>query len=257
MSKEVLVSNYIEFVAGTVVPCTITTFFLYGLYSLLFCIYIQIQIRDSRSHRPGNRHRRPTFFRISLPALFLLISLDVILSTISLYEQLRSQTLLDLVSGKQSLTEPDAHYFRFCNFELAASVVFTVASTMADTVLLYRAYTLWDRKKTIVIPAVILLLSSFGMLKRCRKKILNWSAGSGVYAIILGGKGRTLLITDFLAGETMLKDAKIGILIFACSTLVTNLSLTGLIEFDNSVILQTGISLLPNISTTSHSSNSF
>ncbi|KIK63155.1 hypothetical protein GYMLUDRAFT_483135 [Collybiopsis luxurians FD-317 M1] len=90
MSTDLLDSKYTEFITSTVVPCTITTFFLYGLYSLLFCIYIQLQIRDSQSHRLGNKRRRPIFSRLSIPILFFLISLDVILSTVSLYEQLKS-----------------------------------------------------------------------------------------------------------------------------------------------------------------------
>ncbi|KIK58053.1 hypothetical protein GYMLUDRAFT_705162 [Collybiopsis luxurians FD-317 M1] len=54
-------------------------------------------------------------------------NLHVILSTITLYELLRSQTLTDLVSGIISFTEPDAHYFAFAYFNLAAATVFIVA----------------------------------------------------------------------------------------------------------------------------------
>ncbi|KIK63158.1 hypothetical protein GYMLUDRAFT_483391 [Collybiopsis luxurians FD-317 M1] len=137
MSTDLLDSEYIT---GTVVPCTIVTFFLYGqwklcmfepsqpiekvgipgLYSLLFYIYIQIQTRNTRSHQ----HRRPIFFRMAIPALFFLISLGVILSTVSLYELLNSQILMDLVSGERPLSEPDAHYFGFWNFDFAAIGVF-------------------------------------------------------------------------------------------------------------------------------------
>ncbi|KIK63156.1 hypothetical protein GYMLUDRAFT_41480 [Collybiopsis luxurians FD-317 M1] len=214
MSTDLLHSDYIESIAGTVVPCIITTFFLYGLYSLLFCIYIQLQIRDSQL---GNRHHRPIFSRISIPALFLLLTSHVVLATISLYELLRSQTLLDWISRKQSFTLPaDARYFGFWNFNLAAAGVLIVASTIADALLLYRTYTLWDRQMSPVIAPVILMLLSFG---------------AGLYAIIIGRKGSILFVADPLAGDTMLNNAAIGILAFACSTLVTNLILTGLIVY--------------------------
>ncbi|KIK63112.1 hypothetical protein GYMLUDRAFT_41427 [Collybiopsis luxurians FD-317 M1] len=212
MSTDSQISGYIEFITSTIVPCIMTTFFLYGLYSLLFCIYVQMQIRNSRSHR----HHRPIFFRLSIPALFFLITLNVILWTISTYELLRSQTLMDWVSGRQSLAEPDAHYFGFWNFGLAAAAVLIVASTMADALLLYRTYTLWDFRVSIVIAPVILILSSIG---------------AGLYAIIMCGKASKPLITDLLAGNTILKDAEIGMLAFVCSTLVTNLSLIGLIVY--------------------------
>ncbi|KIK63154.1 hypothetical protein GYMLUDRAFT_41478 [Collybiopsis luxurians FD-317 M1] len=120
---------------------------------------------------------------------------------------------MDWVSGKQSLAEPDAHYFDFWHFSLATAAVFTVAS-MGDAVLMYRAYTLWDRRLSIVIAPVALMLLS---------------TGAGIYAIIMCGKGSILLITDFHAGGTILKDGEAGILAFACITLITNLSLTGLI----------------------------
>ncbi|KIK63113.1 hypothetical protein GYMLUDRAFT_41430 [Collybiopsis luxurians FD-317 M1] len=172
MSTHLLASNYLKFIAGTIVPCTIATFFLYGFYSLLFCIYIQQQLGYNRSQIRNNH--RPIFFRISIPALFLLITLHVIFATVSLYEQLKSQTLMDWVSGKQSLTEPDAHYFGFWSFNLAAAAVLTVAGTMADALLLYRTYTLWDRRVSVVIAPTILILSGIGLSERSgRKCILN------------------------------------------------------------------------------------
>ncbi|KIK53296.1 hypothetical protein GYMLUDRAFT_941572 [Collybiopsis luxurians FD-317 M1] len=194
MSTDLLDSKFIEFIAGTVVPSTIATSFFYGFYSFLFCIYIQLQSRASRS-RLGNS-RRPIFFRIFIPALFILISLHVILSAITLYEGLRSQTVINRLYRKYPLVEPDAHYFGFCNFNLAATTMFIVASTVADTTLLYRAYTLWDRQTFIVLAPIILLLSSFG---------------AGLYALVLGQKGGMLIITNFLADDTMLNDAKIGL----------------------------------------------
>ncbi|KIK53295.1 hypothetical protein GYMLUDRAFT_941553 [Collybiopsis luxurians FD-317 M1] len=121
------------------------------------------------------------------------------------------------VSRKQFTYSPDAPHFRFSNFTFAAAAVFIIASTLADTVLLYRAYTLWDRQLSIVLAPVVLLLSS---------------VGAGIYALILAGKlGGILSSTDFPVSDTTLKEAKIGTLVFAGSTLVVNLILTGLIVY--------------------------
>ncbi|KIK63159.1 hypothetical protein GYMLUDRAFT_41482 [Collybiopsis luxurians FD-317 M1] len=81
---------------------------------------------------------------------------------------------------------------------------------------LYRAYTLWDRQLSIAIAPIILMLSSFG---------------ASLYGIITYGKGSVLSTTNILAGDKMLKNGVIGVLIFAGSTLVTNLSLTALIVY--------------------------
>ncbi|KIK58054.1 hypothetical protein GYMLUDRAFT_262676 [Collybiopsis luxurians FD-317 M1] len=85
---------------------------------------------------------------------------------------------------------------------------------MADIVLLYRAYTLWDRRVVIVIGPFVLLVSSIV---------------AGLYSLVLASKGATN--TDFLAADTMLNDSKIGIEVFAGCTLFTNLILTGLIVY--------------------------
>ncbi|KIK58049.1 hypothetical protein GYMLUDRAFT_705022 [Collybiopsis luxurians FD-317 M1] len=123
-----------------------------GLYSFLFCIYIQLQIRDSRS-RLGNSCRRPIFSRIFIPALFILISLHVILSTVTLYELLRSQTLTDFVSGINSFTEPDAHYFAFVYFK---SVAFYSNSIANLTCYLFRPVSLLLR--CLLLPGALILI---------------------------------------------------------------------------------------------------
>ncbi|KIK53294.1 hypothetical protein GYMLUDRAFT_250547 [Collybiopsis luxurians FD-317 M1] len=81
---------------------------------------------------------------------------------------------------------------------------------MADTVLLYRAYTLWDCQVSIFIAPVALLLLGIG---------------AGIYTLVSAGKG------DLNTNFTLLLEAKIGSNIFAGSTLITNLILTGLIVY--------------------------
>ena len=74
------------------------------------------------------------------------------------------------------------------------------------------------------------------MLERCKRKLnLDYgSTGAGVYALILSVKGVMLLITDFLAIGTMVKDVGIGVCISGGCTLVNNLILTLLIGLINS-----------------------
>ncbi|KIK58050.1 hypothetical protein GYMLUDRAFT_262674 [Collybiopsis luxurians FD-317 M1] len=92
---------------------------------------------------------------------------------------------------------------------------------MADIVLLYRAYTLWDRRVVIVIGPFVLLVSSIV---------------AGLYGLVLASKGAIntdflAANTDFFAANAMLKDSEIGKEIFAGCTLFTNLILTGLIVY--------------------------
>ncbi|KIK63563.1 hypothetical protein GYMLUDRAFT_40609 [Collybiopsis luxurians FD-317 M1] len=128
---------------------SIFTFFLYGIYSVLFWVYLYLELRQS-----GPR-RRPTLFQISILSLYILITVLTILYTSSVYHAITSQTMLEL-SFQLPVSKLDTNYFSFLTLNAAAMGVYMTANSIADLVLLCRCYFLWTSKKFVMLfPAVL------------------------------------------------------------------------------------------------------
>ncbi|KAF5371425.1 hypothetical protein D9757_010000 [Collybiopsis confluens] len=183
-----------------------------GLYSHLFSVYIQLQPYDSQS-RP---RKRPLLFRISIPCLFILVTLIVILSTISSYEGLRSQTQLEYLLGESQTAPLDRHYSGYCTYGIAGVSVFGVVGTLADLILLYRAYTLWDHRGSIIMLPTALFLSS---------------CGAYIYAVVYFQKICVVIPADPSAADAHRLNLTISTLALVTIKVVNNLALTTLIIY--------------------------
>ncbi|KAF5377314.1 hypothetical protein D9757_008049 [Collybiopsis confluens] len=142
-------------------------------------------------------------------------NVQLVLSAVSLYEELRSRAELEFVFGNtEYLAHAGYHYYAFWNLNFAIAILFTIASVLADSVLVYRAYTLWDHQLRVIVAPTILLLMGLA---------------AEIYVLAIFRKGYMLIVTDVVAGEAMLNDSSIGTLAFASSIVGTNICLTGLI----------------------------
>ncbi|KAF5371434.1 hypothetical protein D9757_010012 [Collybiopsis confluens] len=223
-------SQYVGYVAHVALPFTIVTFFLYGARtSLLLGSLSLMNINKKASIRI---YSSPiSNFKISIPSLFILVTLAVILSTISSYEELRSQTQLESALGNlQSLAQPDSHYYDYYKSNVGAVSVLGVLSTLADFILLYRAYMLWDYRVAIIVVPIIILLCS----------VATYLCG-----LIYLQKASVALLTDPYVAERDHRIVMMWSLACVSSTMVNSLALTTLIIYRVRKLTQVTNKFLP------------
>jgi len=112
--------------------------FFYGIYLVLFCICIYILLNRPR---PGN-----AVLLVTAIALFTL-------STV--------QAVLNLVLGAAEIDDIDIPD----NVNRAANIIYGVNNIIADGLVIYRCYVIWDRNIYVVIPPILMLIvtSVFGV----------------------------------------------------------------------------------------------
>ncbi|KAJ6469248.1 hypothetical protein C8R45DRAFT_1016475 [Mycena sanguinolenta] len=114
--------------------------FFYGIYVVLFSICIYILLR-----RPFSRGN--TVLIVTAIALFTLATIQVV---------------LDLVLGAVTLGDSDIPYSRLQN---AGVIIYAINNVIADGLVIYRCYTIWDNNVYVVsLPIVLLIVTTvFGV----------------------------------------------------------------------------------------------
>ncbi|KAJ6592867.1 hypothetical protein B0H19DRAFT_1224644 [Mycena capillaripes] len=107
-----------------------------GIYLVLFCVCIHILLH--RQHNPGN-----TVLLITATALFTL-------STV--------QAVINLILGTWEIEDFDAP---FDKLEKAGDIIYGVNNIIADGLVIYRCYVVWDRNVfAVIVPLLMLLVTS-------------------------------------------------------------------------------------------------
>ncbi|KAJ7671201.1 hypothetical protein B0H17DRAFT_195513 [Mycena rosella] len=109
--------------------------FFYGIYLVLFCICVYILL-----HRPRNLGN--TVFLVTAITLFTL-------STI--------QAVLNLVLGASDIDGIDIPYDRVNDANIE---IYVVNNVVADGLVIYRCYAIWNRNIYVVILPILLLITS-------------------------------------------------------------------------------------------------
>ncbi|KAJ7605451.1 hypothetical protein DFH06DRAFT_1252863 [Mycena polygramma] len=114
--------------------------FFYGIYAVLFCICIYILLR-----RPQN-----------------LGNVVLLVTAIALFTLSTVQAVLNLILGAADIDNIDIPYD---NINRAAGIIYGVNNIIADGLVIYRCYIVWDRKVyVIILPLLMLLVTSvFGV----------------------------------------------------------------------------------------------
>ncbi|KAF9060630.1 hypothetical protein BDP27DRAFT_1339349 [Rhodocollybia butyracea] len=209
----------IRYVEQVVEPLEIIKMlFLQGIYTVLFCLYIYFQIVQ-RSTR-----QKPKFYIISLSLLYVLITSVTILYMTSTYESLISGTMIGLTfspSFRQlsvdQHTNPDIHYVAFLDQNTSMMTIYMIAKQLIGLVQLCRCYHLWESRKSIITPPIIL----------CALNALFFIGG-----LILETQKESNLDPPFLLAserKNIFGIATILSLTFALVTMATNVLLTALI----------------------------
>ncbi|KAJ7466901.1 hypothetical protein FB451DRAFT_1259467 [Mycena latifolia] len=108
----------------------------YGIYCVLFCICIYILL-----HRPRNRAN--TIFLVTAITLFTLATV---------------QTVFNLVMGASEIDGIDVPYDQI---DTANTMIYVVNNVVADGLVIYRCYSIWDRNVYVVIlPMILLIITS-------------------------------------------------------------------------------------------------
>ncbi|KAJ7189069.1 hypothetical protein C8R46DRAFT_34471 [Mycena filopes] len=114
--------------------------FFYGIYVVLFCICIYILLR--RPHNLGN-----TVLLVTAVALFTLSSVEAV---------------INLILGSAEIDDLDIPFDRL---EDAEDIIYGVNNVIADGLVIYRCYSIWENNIYVVILPIILLIitSVFGV----------------------------------------------------------------------------------------------
>ncbi|KAF5373212.1 hypothetical protein D9757_010546 [Collybiopsis confluens] len=163
-NATILIDNAM-FVEQAVQPLEIIQFVyfaLWGMYSVLFCVYIYF-----RGNLLNRTRKRPLIYPASLILLYLFITIHTILSTMSFNRALTSNTIIQLSYDPSfslsAASEPDSRYREFLDFDFAAEVCYMIASLIADGILICRCYHLWTARKSIIAAPIMLFVLNFGL----------------------------------------------------------------------------------------------
>jgi len=107
--------------------------FFYGIYLVLFCICIYILLH--RPHNLGN-----TILLVTAIALFTL-------STV--------QAVINLVLGAADIDDIDIPYDQLVD---ATTIIYGVNNIIADGLVIYRCYSVWNYNKYVVVLPIIMLI---------------------------------------------------------------------------------------------------
>ncbi|KAJ6594685.1 hypothetical protein B0H19DRAFT_1096454 [Mycena capillaripes] len=113
--------------------------FFYGIYMVLFCICIYILL-----HRPRD-----------------LGNVVLLVTAITLFTLATAQTVINLVLGAADIDDVDVPYDQL---SLADMTIYVVNNVIADGLVIYRCYSVWNRNIYVIIVPIILLVvtSVFG-----------------------------------------------------------------------------------------------
>ncbi|KAF9064859.1 hypothetical protein BDP27DRAFT_1425356 [Rhodocollybia butyracea] len=107
------------------------------------------------------QHRgRKHYYQIAVLLLYMLATTALILA-ILIYDQ-EGLGLFAVVLNDSITSEPvQSHDLMFENLEIAEAVIYVVANTIADALLLYRCYVVWGgRKHVIAVPSLVCFVNT-------------------------------------------------------------------------------------------------
>ncbi|KAJ6478200.1 hypothetical protein C8R45DRAFT_1006760 [Mycena sanguinolenta] len=109
--------------------------FFYGIYLVLFCICVYILL-----HRPHTRAN--TFLLVTAIALFTLSSI---------------LTVLNLVLGAAEIDDIDG----IPSDSIQNAAIYGLNNSIADGLVIYRCFVIWERKwRVIIVPIIMLIIST-------------------------------------------------------------------------------------------------
>ncbi|KAF5373199.1 hypothetical protein D9757_010551 [Collybiopsis confluens] len=208
---------YVEKSAQPLQAILLTTFALWGIYSVLFCTYIYFQVYFFQRSR-----KRRFIYPVSLIALYILITAHTIFSTLSFNRALTSETMIELTYNPSFLSSvagthssPDSRFFDFLRFNMAGEVSYMIASFIADGILICRCYYLWAARKSVIAAPIFFYILNLGFF---------------LAALVTEATSEDNFDPPFLlASPTGYGIALKLALVFALVTIITNMLLTGLI----------------------------
>ncbi|KAJ7860323.1 hypothetical protein B0H13DRAFT_1901022 [Mycena leptocephala] len=144
--------------------------FFYGIYLVLFCICIYILL-----HRPRDSG-----------------NIVLLVTAIALFTLATVQTAINLILGAADIDGIEVPYD---NLSLADMMIYVVNNVIADALVIYRCYSVWNRNIYVIILPVILLITTSG--KACTAWVRNdakFSSAGRIWWICR--KARAYLKTD-------------------------------------------------------------
>ncbi|KAF8193837.1 hypothetical protein K438DRAFT_826050 [Mycena galopus ATCC 62051] len=178
--------------------------FLYGAYCIMMAFYVQVIWK-----RGMGRNRLLVFATI---ALFVLCSLHCILVLVNV------ATLSRLASG--STNDTRSLEKQLTRLSGAASLVYTTANVLADTIFILRCYAIWNfQKKIIVIPILLTLGVAGGVFSFVKwLRFMDVSTGIGLNNALF-----TVVVVndrDFAVATLPLFYLSIGVSLFTTFILI-------------------------------------
>ncbi|KAF5373194.1 hypothetical protein D9757_010552 [Collybiopsis confluens] len=211
--------TYVERAIMPVEAILIISFALWGIYTVLFCTYVYFQVNFFNWSR-----KRPFLYPVSLVVLYILITFQSILSTLSLNRALTSNTMIQLTFNPSFLSSvasgqgPDSGYFDFLRLNFGAEVAYMTASFIADGILICRCYHLWGARMSVVAVPMVLYILNLGL---------------SITGLVTEGTREMNFDPPFLLAPGLRKvELRLALslsLAFAIGTVITNLLLTALI----------------------------
>ncbi|KAE9390494.1 hypothetical protein BT96DRAFT_1002242 [Gymnopus androsaceus JB14] len=178
---------------------------LYGVYTVLFGLYIYLQIQQQGRIR---------YYQVSLSLLYLLATASIVLAILS-KNQYDLYSFSVLFTGDFDGPTAIVHFTSFVNLNVAATELTSILFEY-DLIQLYRCYIVWGSSKLVIAGPVFISVVNTVM---------------ALIAAILEKKGSRRLLSSTGVTENS-SDEAAGNLEFAFLgvNLLTNLILTGLIE---------------------------
>ncbi|KAF5389142.1 hypothetical protein D9757_004980 [Collybiopsis confluens] len=122
----------------------------YGIYAVIFCLYIYLEIQQRGRQR---------YYQISLSILFLLSSINLDLSILNL----KPWSLLCTAAGTLDQNLIDDEFTLTQKLRIAAQSLYVVANAVADILLLCRCYIVWGSRKWFIAGPIIICVINTGV----------------------------------------------------------------------------------------------
>ncbi|KAF9061718.1 hypothetical protein BDP27DRAFT_1428643 [Rhodocollybia butyracea] len=127
-------------------------FLFYGAYIILGSIYVSLQLQQ----RKVDKKFQHPFYPVSLLVLFVLATGGIIVSVYDVENIIQEFILLEFTSQ-----DPNARLENLVNYRTATKVLYGTANSVADGILVYRCYHVWNGKIWIpLIPAVLSVVNA-------------------------------------------------------------------------------------------------
>ncbi|KAJ3882884.1 hypothetical protein F5051DRAFT_246196 [Lentinula edodes] len=146
------VSEVFDLVMRPSMNSLIFQFLFYGIYLVLGGIYVSLQRQQLRSEK---KFQHP-FYPISLLVLFILATAGIIISVYDVENVIQEF----VVVGFTELS-PESREVDLVRYRTAIGALYSTANWVADMILVYRCYHVWNGKLWVsLIPAVLMVVNA-------------------------------------------------------------------------------------------------